>query len=62
MHWTSMTRRAIAILFVLALPPAAAEQAHEHGTAILEIAVDGGTLSIEDWRGRPVLVVNTASQ
>ena len=25
-------------------------------------SIDGGTLSIEDWRGRPVLVVNTASQ
>ena len=24
-------------------------------------SIDGGTLSIEDWRGRPVLVVNTAS-
>lgn len=25
-------------------------------------SIDGGTLSMEDWRGRPVLVVNTASQ
>ncbi|MEO1732812.1 MAG: glutathione peroxidase [Pseudomonadota bacterium] len=25
-------------------------------------SIDGGTLSIEDWRGHPVLVVNTASQ
>ena len=25
-------------------------------------SIDGGTLSIEDWRGRPVLVVNTASR
>ncbi|WP_170470339.1 glutathione peroxidase [Ruegeria arenilitoris] len=24
-------------------------------------SIDGGTLSIEDWRGQPVLVVNTAS-
>ena len=24
-------------------------------------SIDGGTLSIEEWRGRPVLVVNTAS-
>ncbi len=24
-------------------------------------SIDGGTLSIEDWRGKPVLVVNTAS-
>ena len=25
-------------------------------------SIDGGTLSIGDWRGQPVLVVNTASQ
>ncbi len=25
-------------------------------------SIDGGTLAIEDWRGRPVLVANTASQ
>ncbi|MEY8828169.1 glutathione peroxidase [Sedimentitalea sp. XS_ASV28] len=25
-------------------------------------SIDGGSLSIEDWRGHPVLVVNTASQ
>lgn len=25
-------------------------------------SIDGGTLAIEDWRGRPVLVVNTASR
>ncbi|WP_170570713.1 glutathione peroxidase [Ruegeria atlantica] len=25
-------------------------------------SIDGGALSIEDWRGQPVLVVNTASQ
>ena len=25
-------------------------------------SIDGGVLSVEDWRGRPVLVVNTASQ
>ena len=25
-------------------------------------AIEGGTLAIEDWRGRPVLLVNTASQ
>ncbi|MCE8539868.1 glutathione peroxidase [Ruegeria pomeroyi] len=25
-------------------------------------SIDGGSLSMEDWRGRPVLVVNTASQ
>lgn len=24
-------------------------------------AIDGGTLAMDDWRGRPVLVVNTAS-
>ena len=26
------------------------------------LSIDGGTLSVEDWRGQPVLVVNTASQ
>ncbi|MCB1340099.1 MAG: glutathione peroxidase [Pseudooceanicola sp.] len=25
-------------------------------------SIDGGTLSLDDWRGQPVLVVNTASQ
>ncbi|MEL7151976.1 MAG: glutathione peroxidase [Pseudomonadota bacterium] len=25
-------------------------------------SIDGGTLSLEDWRGKPVLVVNTASR
>lgn len=25
-------------------------------------SIDGGTISIEDWRGHPVLVVNTASR
>lgn len=25
-------------------------------------SIDGGTLSVEDWRGQPVLIVNTASQ
>lgn len=25
-------------------------------------SIDGGTLSLEEWRGRPVLVVNTASR
>lgn len=25
-------------------------------------SIDGGTLNLEDWRGRPVLVVNTASK
>jgi len=25
-------------------------------------SIDGGTLSLEDWRGQPVLVVNTASR
>ncbi|WP_050929616.1 glutathione peroxidase [Aestuariivita boseongensis] len=25
-------------------------------------SIDGGTLSVEEWRGQPVLVVNTASQ
>lgn len=46
MQRTSIRRRAGAILVLLALPLAAAAQVHEHGTATLEIAVDGGVLSI----------------
>jgi glutathione peroxidase len=47
-----------AILLSLVLAPAAFA-APVAGTFA---SIDGGTLSIEDWRGRPVLVVNTASQ
>ena len=25
-------------------------------------SIDGGVLALQDWRGRPVLVANTASQ
>jgi hypothetical protein len=46
MQLTSMTRYAGAMLFLLAVPLATAAQVHEHGTATLEIAVDGGVLSI----------------
>lgn len=43
----------IALLFAL---PAAAAPAFSFAN------IDGGTLSLDDWNGRPVLVVNTASQ
>ena len=35
--------------------------ANARGTFLFD-AIDGGTLSLEDWRGQPVLVVNTASR
>lgn len=48
-------RRIICILLGLAATPVAAV---EGGTFA---SVDGGTLSLDDWAGQPVLVVNTAS-
>ncbi|WP_037372857.1 glutathione peroxidase [Salipiger mucosus] len=50
-----MIRIAILILALLALPAQAAQ-----GFRFDDI--DGGTLSLEQWRGQPVLVVNTASR
>lgn len=47
----------LACAALLAAPPASADPVS--GTFA---SIDGGTLSIEDWRGRPVLVVNTASR
>ena len=46
MQETSMARWPTAILLVLAFPLATAAPVHEHGTATLEIAVDGNVLSI----------------
>jgi len=55
--------RSLATAFLLAAAPAAipaaAPAAPLTGTFP---SIDGGTLSIEDWRGQPVLVVNTASR
>ena len=56
-----MTR--IVLGMIVALAAAFAAQvalAREVGGTFASI--DGGTLSLEDWRGGPVLVVNTASQ
>ncbi len=50
--------RLIALVFAVALAPTA----HAEGLTGTFPSIDGGTLSIEDWRGRPVLVTNTASQ
>lgn len=51
-----MTR--LVTLFAALLLSPAANAAPLTGTFA---SIDGGTLAIEDWRGRPVLVVNTAS-
>ncbi len=45
------------VLTVLSAPMAFAE-----GLTGTFDSIDGGTLSIEQWRGQPVLVVNTASR
>lgn len=49
------------IVLVLALMLAAVQARAVDLTAPFE-SIDGGTLSLSDWRGQPVLVVNTASQ
>lgn len=46
------------VLAIGLLTPAALKAAPLTGTFA---SIDGGTLSVEDWRGHPVLVVNTAS-
>ena len=53
--------RLIALLAALMATPAAtsAISAPLAGTFA---SIDGGTLALEDWRGRPVLVTNTASR
>ena len=43
------------ILSILAALPATARD------GFVFASIDGGTLSLDDWRGRPVLVANTAS-
>lgn len=51
-----MTRLAAAIAVCLAAAPAGAAE-----PAFTFRSIDGGTLQTADWRGKPVLVVNTAS-
>lgn len=51
-----MRHLAILFTFLWALPAAALNLDAEFGN------IDGGTLKLSDWAGRPVLVVNTASQ
>lgn len=49
-------RRAVAVLLaVLTVSPTWAEDGFRFAS------IDGGTIDLDDWRGRPVLVVNTAS-
>ena len=52
-----MLRAFLAICLVLTVQSADAK-----GVTGTFPSIDGGTLSLESWRGRPVLVVNTASQ
>ena len=51
-----MRHLAILFTFLWAVPAAALNLDAEFGN------IDGGTLKLSDWAGRPVLVVNTASQ
>ncbi|GGH39359.1 glutathione peroxidase [Cribrihabitans marinus] len=52
-----MLRIIVVILALLAAAPSVAR-----GVGGTFASIDGGTHSLEAWRGRPVLVVNTASQ
>ncbi|RBI77460.1 glutathione peroxidase [Roseovarius sp. TE539] len=49
--------RILAVILVLALPAMASDR-----PGYSFASIDGGTLSLADWEGRPVLVVNTASR
>ena len=51
-----MLRIVIVILALLAAPPVLAR-----GVGGTFASIDGVTHTLEAWRGRPVLVVNTAS-
>jgi glutathione peroxidase len=51
-------KRIILILVFLSLAQAGLAK----GVGGTFASIDGGQLSVEDWRGQPVLVVNTASQ
>ena len=49
-----MVRMALLLALSAASPISAAESFHF-------ASIDGGMINLEDWRGKPVLVVNTAS-
>ncbi|MDM7932035.1 glutathione peroxidase [Tabrizicola sp.] len=49
--------RALMIGFLVAMTAFAAQAADRFSFA----SIDGGPISLDDWRGKPVLVVNTAS-
>ncbi|WP_146346364.1 glutathione peroxidase [Falsiphaeobacter marinintestinus] len=51
----------VRILLLIALI-VAGHMARAGGLTGTFASIDGGTLSVEDWRGQPVLIVNTASQ
>lgn len=51
-----MSRILVFMLSVILAPLAAIA-----GTGFTFTSIDGGTLNMDDWRGHPVLVVNTAS-
>ena len=50
-----MWRAAAVLLAVLTATPTRAEEGFRFAS------IDGGTIDLADWRGKPVLVVNTAS-
>ena len=56
-----MTRIVLGMIVALAAA-FAAQVALARGVGGTFASIDGGTLSLEDWRGGPVLVVNTASR
>ena len=49
-------------LLTLVCAALSAPTAHAEALSGTFPSIDGGTISIEDWRGRPVLVTNTASR
>jgi glutathione peroxidase len=51
----AMTRLLVSLLAVLVLSPAVAAESFRFAS------IDGGVIDLGDWRGKPMLVVNTAS-
>lgn len=51
----------IAVLFAAAAFPAAGFSSQPSAPGFTFASIDGGELSFDAWKGRPVLVVNTAS-
>ncbi|MGV6847748.1 MAG: glutathione peroxidase [Marinibacterium sp.] len=57
-----MIRRLVALAIVMLTPAGLANAGPAPGLSATFPSIDGGTLSLDAWRGQPVLVVNTASQ